>query len=77
MINKVDEHIWVETVVSVTCDKCHNEIEESDFDDMINVEFIGGYSSIFGDGVKVSVDLCQRCFKALVGPYCQVKYDEY
>lgn len=29
----------------------------------------GGYSSIFGDGVIVRLDLCQYCVKKLLGEY--------
>jgi hypothetical protein len=33
---------------------------------------VGGYSSIFGDGNSVSIDLCQGCLKQNLGPWLRV-----
>lgn len=36
---------------------------------------VGGYSSVFGDGVEISIDICQHCFKKLLGDFVEIKVD--
>ena len=64
-------------VTSVICDRCKKEYN----DDMELQEFLmhyntGGYNSVFGDGSKTSLDLCQHCVKELLGDYIQFHDDE-
>jgi len=32
----------------------------------------GGYSSVFGDGSEIYIDICQDCFKEKLGKYCTI-----
>lgn len=62
-----------EREISITCDKCgETTIREDDpleYQEYHTIKFIGGYSSVFGDGVKVECDLCQSCLLKLINPY--------
>jgi hypothetical protein len=70
-------------IVAVECDACHavyannrdikNVFELQEF---FHMEFTGGYGSVFGDGSTVQCDLCQKCVKVLIGPYCRRVQDE-
>ena len=58
---------------TLTCDKCKKSftegILEDDFEiqEFLKINFIGGYTSIFGDTRKVKLDICQHCLKTLIG----------
>lgn len=61
--------------IELTCDRCGRVVPESDhaeWSETLRLRFTGGYGSIFGDGSKVEVDLCQQCVKELIGPFCLV-----
>ena len=55
------------------CDKCGKEYtsDHIDLQEIHSINFIGGYSSIFGDGVKVSCDLCQHCLFNMIKDICK------
>jgi len=59
-----------EVVASVTCDRCGREdnypIEMQEYH---AIDFVGGFGSVFGDGVAYTGDFCQRCVKSLLGAY--------
>lgn len=58
------------------CDKCEKVFDREDIMDvqeMVHVGFSAGYSSVFGDGNVVELDLCQHCFKELAGEYVKIK----
>ena len=64
-----------EIVTHFICDKCKftceiydDSWEEQEF---FHYSFTGGYGSIFGDMFSGRIDLCQHCFKELLGPYIQ------
>lgn len=67
----------VREISGYVCDRCGRE---ADFDDMkameaqefISIERIGGYSSIFGDGNQISVDICQYCLKEVLGEWLRI-----
>jgi len=53
------------------CDRCKKEVKgEMELQETHSIRFIGGYSSIFGDGSSISCELCQQCLKALIGDFC-------
>lgn len=68
------EEIIQETCISITCDKCKKE-----YDDVMEMqEFLhyvndAGYASIFGDGNRLRLDLCQNCTKELLGPFIRIE----
>lgn len=57
------------------CDKCGQEYTSNNIDlqETYSINFIGGYSSVFGDGVKVSCDLCQYCLFDMIKNICKYK----
>lgn len=67
---KVEEVHMV--VAAVFCNKCKKLLSTEDRDESWEIQFIGGYYSVWGDGAKVSIDLCQECAKELLGEYCHV-----
>jgi len=60
-------------VTKIVCDKCKKifskEDDWIDWQEFFSLGNLGGYGSIFGDGVDVHIDLCQHCFKELLGKY--------
>lgn len=67
----------VEEVTSIICDYCKKDIINLELQEAININFVGGYASIFGDGARVEVDLCQDCLKKLLGPYLRITKSPY
>jgi hypothetical protein len=45
---------------------------DGEWDEHISIAFRGGYYSIFGDGNEVELDLCQHCFKEVLGQWIRV-----
>ena len=64
----------------VTCDRCSREMLPGDLDcehqERLTVGFRAGYSSVFGDGNLVEVDMCQHCIKEVLGPWLRVTEDD-
>lgn len=62
----------------ITCDVCKKNYKYNVSDDVMEIqEFVhisntGGFSSIFGDCVNVSLDMCQHCFKKILGDYVRL-----
>lgn len=52
------------------CDICHTKYnypkDNIEIDEFAHFDFVGGYNSVFGDGNKVQVDICQHCFKRIL-----------
>lgn len=63
-------------VKSLCCDKCGREAEvdalDCEFHEFTSLEYKAGYGSVFGDGNKVAVDLCQRCTQELLGKWLRI-----
>lgn len=38
----------------------------------LSLSFTGGYTSVFGDGAEISIDLCQQCLKDVLGPWLRI-----
>ena len=79
MINK--KKIITETNESMECDICHKKYNcvgnEFEIQEFLNINFIGGYKSIFGDMNKVEYDICQYCLKELLFPACSPSLPEH
>lgn len=60
-------------VTGFTCDRCGKTLtnEQPEHQEILHIDFMGGYDSVFGDGVKVECDLCQECLKVLIGDFCR------
>ena len=65
----------VSVVHQIRCDRCGKEAErgEVSFDQMTSIGFEAGYGSIFGDGNRVEVDLCETCLCDTLGTWLQIK----
>ena len=62
--------------VSIICDCCKKEFDnDMDLQEFLSHYNTGGYSSVFGDGVVMSLDLCQDCVKKLLGEFIQFHDD--
>lgn len=61
-------------LVELTCSICKKDLlaDEMERQESFHLSQTGGYSSIFGDGVEVYIDICQHCFKKILGKYCTV-----
>ena len=64
-----------------TCDKCSLEANDADntleAQEFISIEHKAGYASIFGDSIEITIDLCQHCFKELLGLWVMLKMYNY
>lgn len=69
--------VTIHDVVEVSCDRCSRIIDDPmEEQEMLSMRFTGGYSSVFGDGVEVEIDLCQQCLKDLIGGFCRYIGDD-
>lgn len=71
----------VQDVAACTCDRCQRRMTPGDDDlwewgEKLSVSFHGGYGSIFGDGNKVEIDLCQQCVKETLGAWLRISQPE-
>jgi uncharacterized protein YlaI len=66
------------TLMEVQCDVCKKNYVVDNHEDTLEIqEFmsictIGGYSSIFGDGSAIKLEMCQHCTKQLLGKWIRV-----
>lgn len=68
--------IAVASVVNqIGCDRCGKEVHrtEPDFEQMTSIGFDAGYGSVFGDGNRVEIDLCEPCLRATLGTWLRVR----
>ncbi|WP_321871964.1 hypothetical protein [Paraburkholderia tropica] len=65
----------VQDVAACTCDRCQRRMTPDDlfeWQEKLSVSFHGGYGSVFGDGHKVEIDLCQQCVKETLGAWLRI-----
>lgn len=53
-----------------------NELTQLEVEEFIRIDHTGGYMSIFGDMLRIRIDLCQRCFKEKLGEYIRLGEDD-
>lgn len=65
----------VSVVHQIRCDRCGKEVHRSEpgFELMTSIGFDAGYDSIFGDGNRVEIDLCETCLRATLGTWLRVR----
>lgn len=75
---KIQESKIAEIPVSITCDVCKkeylyntNDVSDVEIGEFHCMRLIGGYGSVFGDGIEIECDICQHCLKLLIGNYCR------
>lgn len=68
------KNVTVETISHIICDRCGAtaDVEDMEAQEYLKVDFCGGYTSVFGDGSKVQLDLCQNCVKDTLGDFLRV-----
>ena len=66
MIKFIIETKEVQKISEVTCDICKKNFDtkkdELEIQEFVYIRDIGGYNSVFGDGVEIHYDICQHCF---------------
>jgi hypothetical protein len=69
---------------SIVCDSCGREAKSDSVEapEYLCHSIVGGYGSIFADGARLEVDLCQHCVKSLLGGVIRVnephaKFDQH
>lgn len=75
------KHLVVESIPvlrALTCDRCLGTAEHpgTEFFEFTSIGYTAGYGSIFGDGNRVEIDLCQACLQATIGPWLRITPDE-
>lgn len=58
------------------CDKCKKSIMKEDWvewQETLSVDMIGGYGSVYGDGVSLKFDLCQNCLYEMVKDFARIE----
>ncbi len=60
----------------MVCERCGKEYDSAkdilEVQEFHHIGFVGGFGSVFGDGVEVTCDICQHCLKKLIGEFCYV-----
>ena len=61
-------------LVEWTCAVCGRNFmdDKMEAQEAFSFSQVGGYSSVFGDGAEIYIDLCQNCFKKKLGKYCTI-----
>ena len=55
------------------CDVCEKRMESIlEEQEMVRINFTGGYGSIFGDGNSIRLDICQHCLQEKLGESIRV-----
>lgn len=64
----------VEVVSELCCDRCGLRAARTDpaFHEFTSIDHLGGYGSIFGDGTRLQIDLCQGCLREVAGPWLRL-----
>lgn len=67
--------VTTQEVGAYVCDRCQRTSQSDNFEfhEFLSFEAVGGYESIFGDGSRIAIDLCQRCLRETLGPWLRVK----
>lgn len=83
MIEKYTKYVPQEFDKTITCDICKKTFDASPYgkdifevQEFIHIRAAGGYGSVFGDGEKISCDICQHCLKEKLGEYINRSYGE-
>jgi len=64
----------VQDISGYICDRCGREVEapEGEAEELVSIDRVGGYCSIFGDGNRISIDICQHCLKDVLGEWLRI-----
>jgi antitoxin CcdA len=65
----------IDVLTGIICDVCKKSFDIKDEEGIMEaqefhyINFMGGYGSVFGDGVNVKLDICQHCLNEKLGKY--------
>lgn len=81
MIKKKTVKVDIVEIDSAVCDVCKNEYsrfgaEFFEWQEFTHIRFTGGWSSVFGDGCSMGVDICQHCLKEKLGDYIREVHND-
>lgn len=71
--------VAVQELAACTCDRCQCRLtpdEPGEWQERLSLNHSCGFDSVFGDGNVVSLDLCQRCVRELLGEWLHIKLPE-
>lgn len=61
----------------LVCDICKREVlDDLELSEFHRLEKHCGYSSVFGDGSLIKIDICQHCFKDKLGDFVIIENKE-
>lgn len=67
---EIKKRVITRVITGMICDKCNKKTDDvMEYQEWLDVHFIGGYYSIFGDGKEMECQLCQNCMKELFGQF--------
>ena len=71
MIEYKDLETLKQEVAKVTCDRCGRDClsDVSEAQECWHIDDVGGYGSVFGDGTRFQLDLCQHCLDEVLGEF--------
>jgi hypothetical protein len=65
----------VQEVAACTCDRCGRRMTPDDdqwkWYEKVSLDRSGGFGSVFGDGARVSLVLCQQCVRETLVASCR------
>jgi hypothetical protein len=75
--NYTKEKRITKTLTSITCDKCGKTYDDKlELQEFLFINFVGGYSSVFGDMLRVECDICQYCLKDFLDSFGNYRQTE-
>ena len=75
-----DAQVIKQITTAIVCDRCDVRYDSADSlerQEMVSLDGIGGYGSVWGDGNAWEIDLCQRCANECFGNYVRLTGNEY
>lgn len=71
---KIEKLESVSVVNQIKCDRCGKLTERGEFEfhSMTSIDFNAGYDSVFGDGNRIEIDICEPCLKDTLGSWIRL-----
>lgn len=66
--------VEAQILVSHVCNRCGRDLTaDTEKHESLEIAFVAGYDSVFGDGNKVEGDFCQHCIQELLGQWLCIR----
>lgn len=64
----------VQELAACTCDRCKLRLtpDDDEWQERLSFDLACGFDSLFGDGNTVSLDLCKRCVREVLGQWLRI-----